>query len=130
MELFMRKLISTGSPFEKTMGYSRAVVQGPFCFVSGTTGYNYEKMEMPADIVTQADNALQTIQGALKQAGFEMSDVVRVNYYISAASDADAAVPVFGKYFSEIRPAATLLVCELMKPEMKIEIDVTACKAT
>jgi enamine deaminase RidA (YjgF/YER057c/UK114 family) len=124
----VRQLISTGSPFEKTMGYSRAVAQGPFCFVSGTTGYDYTKMEMPADVAQQAENALNTIASALKQAGFDLKDVIRVNYYISDASFSDAIVPVLGRVFGEIRPAITLLVTQLMKPEMKIEIDVTAYK--
>ncbi|MEN9759926.1 MAG: hypothetical protein RL676_1077 [Pseudomonadota bacterium] len=124
----MRQLISTGSPFEKTMGYSRAVAQGPFCFVSGTTGYDYTKMEMPADVAQQAENALNTIASALKQAGFDLKDVIRVNYYISDVSFSDAIVPVLGRVFGEIRPAITLLVTQLMKPEMKIEIDVTAYK--
>ena len=124
----MRQLISTGSPFEKTMGYSRAVAQGPFCFVSGTTGYDYTKMEMPADVAQQAEYALNTIASALKQAGFDLKDVIRVNYYISDASFSDAIVPVLGRVFGEIRPAITLLVTQLMKPEMKIEIDVTAYK--
>ena len=124
----MRQLISTGSPFEKTMGYSRAVAQGPFCFVWGTTGYDYTKMEMPADVAQQAENALNTIASALKQAGFDLKDVIRVNYYISDASFSDAIVPVLGRVFGEIRPAITLLVTQLMKPEMKIEIDVTAYK--
>lgn len=124
----MRKLISTGSPFEKTMGYSRAVVQGPFCFVSGTTGYDYTKMEMPADVATQADNALQTIQKALTEAGFAMADVVRATYYLANAADADVVIPVLGRHFGEIRPAAAIVVCGLLKPEMKIEIEVTAYK--
>jgi enamine deaminase RidA (YjgF/YER057c/UK114 family) len=124
----MRQLISTGSPFEKTMGYSRAVAQGPFCFVSGTTGYDYAKMEMPADVAQQAENALNTIRSALQQAGFDLPDVIRVNYYIADASYSDAIVPVLGRVFGEVRPAITLLVAQLMKPEMKIEIDVTAYK--
>ena len=124
----MRQLISSGSPFEKTMGYSRAVVQGNFCFVSGTTGYDYSKMVMPESVAEQAENALKTIEGALTQAGFEMKDAVRVNYYISDPAFSEAIIPVLGRWFSEIRPAATLLVVQLMKPEMKIEIDVTAMK--
>jgi enamine deaminase RidA (YjgF/YER057c/UK114 family) len=110
------------------MGYSRAVAQGPFCFVSGTTGYDYAKMEMPDDVAVQAENALATIKGALAQAGFDMKDVIRANYYISKADYADAIVPVLGKVFGDVRPAVTLLVAQLMKPEMKIEIDVTAYK--
>jgi enamine deaminase RidA (YjgF/YER057c/UK114 family) len=124
----MRQLISTGSPFEKTMGYSRAVAQGPFCFVSGTTGYDYSKMTMPDGVAEQAENALKTIEAALAQAGFSMKDVIRASYYISDAAYSDAVVPVLGRYFGEIRPAITLLVAQLMKPEMKIEIDVTAYK--
>jgi enamine deaminase RidA (YjgF/YER057c/UK114 family) len=124
----MRQLISTGSPFEKTMGYSRAVAQGPFCFVSGTTGYDYSKMTMPDGVAEQAENALKTIEAALAQAGFSMKDVIRASYYISDAAYSDAVVPVLGRYFGEIRPAITLLVTQLMKPEMKIEIDVTAYK--
>lgn len=125
----MKKLISSGSPFEKTMGYSRAVVQGPFCFVSGTTGYDYSKMEMPTDVAIQASNALKTIENALKEAGFSIQDVVRATYYISDASYSEAIIPVLGSVFGDIRPAATLLVTQLMKPEMKIEIEVTALKA-
>lgn len=111
------------------MGYSRAVAQGPFCFVSGTTGYDYKKMEMPTDVTQQAENALHTIRGALEQAGFALADVIRVNYYIAEAGDADAVIPVLGRFFGDIRPAATLLVTKLLKPEMKIEIDVTAYRA-
>ena len=124
----MRKLISTGSPFEKTMGYSRAVAQGPFCFVSGTTGYDYTKMQMPDDVAVQAENAFKIIERALADAGFEMKDVIRANYYISDPAHSDAIVPVLGRVFGDIRPAITLLVTQLMKPEMKIEIDVTAFK--
>jgi enamine deaminase RidA (YjgF/YER057c/UK114 family) len=126
----MKKLISSGSPFEKTMGYSRAVAQGPFCFVSGTTVYDYAKMEMPEDVASQASNALGTIEKALAEAGFSMKDVVRVTYYISDAAHSEAILPVLGKFFGEIRPAATLLIAQLMKPEMKIEIEVTAFKDT
>lgn len=124
----MKKRISSGSPFEKTMGYSRAVAQGPFCFVSGTTGYDYSKMEMPEDVAVQAANALKTIESALKEAGFAMSDVVRATYYLSDASYSDAVVPVLGEFFGKIRPAATVLIAQLMKPEMKIEVEVTAYK--
>jgi len=124
----MRTLISSGSPFEKTMGYSRAVVQGPFCFVSGTTGYDYSKMEMPEDVATQTTNALRTIEGALQQAGFAMSDVVRATYYLTDVADADAIIPILGKTFGEIRPAASVVIAQLLKPEMKVEIEVTACK--
>ncbi|MFM1880981.1 MAG: hypothetical protein RLZZ344_1215 [Pseudomonadota bacterium] len=124
----MKKRISSGSPFEKTLGYSRAVAQGPFCFVSGTTGYDYEKMVMPESPAEQANNALQTIDKALQEAGFTLSDVVRVTYYLSDIAWTDAVVPVFGEAFGEIRPACTLVVAQMLKPEMKIEIEVTAYK--
>ena len=124
----MKTLISSGSPFEKTMGYSRAVAQGPFCFVSGTTGYDYAKMVMPDSAADQARNALKTIQKALGEAGFSLNDVVRATYYLSDLSWADSVIPVFGEFFGDIRPAATLLVAQMLKPEMKIEIEVTAYK--
>lgn len=122
-----RKLISSGSPFEKTAGYSRAVVDGDFAFVSGTTGYDYATMTMPADVTAQTRNCFKTIEGALQQAGFSMTDLVRATYYITDAADADAVFAVCGEVLGDIRPAATLLVVAgLYKPEMKIEIEVTA----
>lgn len=123
-----RQLISTGSDFEKTAGYSRAVVQGQWCFVAGTTGYDYATMAMPEDVQAQTRNCLNTIQKTLDQAGFRLTQVVRANYYITVAGDADRVFPILGEYFGEIRPAATMTVCGLIKPEMKIEIDVTALK--
>lgn len=110
------------------MGYSRAIAQGPFCFVSGTTGYDYAKMEMPAAVADQAANALRTIEAALREAGFSMHDVVRVTYYLCDPADLDAILPVLGEVFGDIRPAATLLIAQLIKPEMRIEIEVTAYK--
>jgi enamine deaminase RidA (YjgF/YER057c/UK114 family) len=122
-----RRLISTGSPFEKTAGYSRAVVDGDFAFVSGTTGYDYATMTMPPDVTSQARNCFKTIADALKEGGFAMADIVRATYYVIDAKDADAVFVVCGENFGEIRPAATLLVVAgLYKPEMKIEIEVTA----
>lgn len=126
----MRKLISTGSPFEKTAGYSRAVVQGDWCFVSGTTGYDYTTMTMPESIEAQARNCLTTIAKALADGGFEMTDVVRAHYYITDQAYVDAVFPILGETFGDIRPAATMIVCQLNKPEMKIEIEVTALKRT
>jgi enamine deaminase RidA (YjgF/YER057c/UK114 family) len=123
-----RRLISTGSPFEKTAGYSRAVAQEGWCFVSGTTGYDYLSMTMPERVEDQARNCLATIDKALKEAGFDMSDVVRVHYYITDASFADIVFPIVGKTFGEIRPAASMIVCKLIRPEMKIEIEVTALR--
>jgi enamine deaminase RidA (YjgF/YER057c/UK114 family) len=122
-----RRLISTGSPFEKTAGYSRAVVDGDFAFVAGTTGYDYTTMTMPADVTSQSRNCFKTIAAALQEAGFELADVVRATYYITDANDADAHFAVCGEVLGEIRPAATLLVVAgLYKPEMKVEIEVTA----
>lgn len=124
----MRELISTGSPFEKTAGYSRAVVQGDWCFVSGTTGYNYATMTMPDTIEAQTRNCLATIAAALKEGGFALADVVRAHYYITDRNDVDTVFPILGEYFGEIRPAATMIVCQLNKPEMMIEIEVTALR--
>jgi enamine deaminase RidA (YjgF/YER057c/UK114 family) len=122
-----RRLISTGSPFEKAAGYSRAVVDGDFCFVAGTTGYDYSTMTMPADVMSQSRNCFKTIEAALKEAGFATADIVRATYYVTDVKDADAHLAVCGEVLGEIRPAATLLVvAALLKPEMKIEIEVTA----
>jgi enamine deaminase RidA (YjgF/YER057c/UK114 family) len=126
-----RRLISTGSPFEKTAGYSRAVVDGDFAFVAGTTGYDYTTMTMPADITRQSRNCFRTIEAALKEAGFAMADIVRATYYLTDAGEADAHFAVCGEILGEIRPAATLLiVVGLYKPEMKVEIEVTAKRRT
>ncbi len=122
-----RRLISTGSPFEKTAGYSRAVVDGDFAFVSGTAGYDYTTMTIPADVTGQTRNCFKTIAAALKEGGFALTDIVRATYYVTQPADADAVFAVCGEYLGEIRPAATLLVvAHLLKPEMKIEIEVTA----
>jgi enamine deaminase RidA (YjgF/YER057c/UK114 family) len=122
-----RRLISTGSPFEKTAGFSRAVADGDFCFVAGTTGYDYTTMIMPADVTSQSRNCFKTIEAALKEAGFSMADIVRATYYLTDVKDADAHFAVCGEFLGEIRPAATLLVVStLLKPEMKVEIEVTA----
>ena len=121
-----RQLISTGSPYERTAGYSRAVSDGDFCWVAGTTGYDYATMTMPDSVADQTRNAMETIARALGEAGFSLSDVVRANYYVTDAAYVDTVFPVLGSYFGEIRPAATMIVCGLNKPEMKIEIEVTA----
>lgn len=125
-----RRLISTGSPFEKIAGYSRAVVQGDFCFVAGTTGYDYTTMSMPATVEEQTRNCFRTIRNALEQAGFAFGDIVRATYYVTESADADRVLPICGEHLSEIRPAATIVVvAALYKPEMKVEIEVTACRA-
>jgi enamine deaminase RidA (YjgF/YER057c/UK114 family) len=123
-----RKLISSGSPFEATVGYSRAVVQGDWCFVAGTTGYDYATMAMPEALEDQARNALATIARALEEGGFAMADVVRATYYIADAAYWEPVGPVLGSVFGDIRPASTCIVAGLVTPEMKIEIEVTAFK--
>lgn len=121
-----RKLISTGSPFERVAGYSRAVVQGDWCFVAGTTGYDYDAMAMPEDPVDQVRNAMKTIKAALEEAGFSLEDVVRARYVITRPEDVDVVFPAVGEFFADIRPAATMTVGPLVKPEMLFEADVTA----
>ncbi|MCU0800264.1 MAG: RidA family protein [Rhodobacteraceae bacterium] len=122
------KRISTGSPFEATMGYSRAVVKGGWCFVSGVTGYDYATMQMPDGIADQARNCFATIAWALDQGGFTMSDIVRVQYTVTDAALVDALIPALGEALGEIRPAATMVIAGLIRPEMKVEIEVTAFK--
>jgi len=125
----IRRMISTGSPFEKSAGYSRAVVDGNLCFVAGTTGYDYATMVMPADVRAQTQNCFTTIGNVLAEAGFSLEDVVRATYYIVNRTDADDVLAVCRQHFGDIRPAATMLiVAGLLKPEMKVEIEVTALR--
>jgi len=122
-----RRLISTGSPFEKTGGFSRAVVDGDFCFVAGTTGYDYATMQIPPDVTEQTRNCFRTIARVLDEAGFGLADVVRARYYILDRTDADAVLAVCGEVFRDIRPAAAIFVIAgLLRPEMRVEIEVTA----
>ncbi len=123
-----RKLISSGSPFEATIAYSRAVVQDGWVFVSGTTGYDYDTMTMPEDVAQQCDNTLNTIKKALQDAGGTMADVVRVRYILPNADEFAACYDVLQKHFGDIRPAATMIEARLLDPAMKIEIEVTAKK--
>jgi enamine deaminase RidA (YjgF/YER057c/UK114 family) len=122
------KRISTGSPFEATMGYSRAVVKGGWCFVSGVTGYDYATMTMPEDVADQARNCFATIASVLTQAGFTMADIVRVQYTVTDVALVDALIPALGEALGDIRPAATMVIAGLIRPEMKVEIEVTAFK--
>ncbi len=110
------------------MGYSRAVVKGGWCFVSGVTGYDYATMAMPDGIADQARNCFATIRSVLTEAGFALEDVVRVQYTVTDAGLVDALVPALGEAFAEIRPAATMVIGGLIRPEMKVEIEVTAFK--
>jgi 2-iminobutanoate/2-iminopropanoate deaminase len=121
-----RKLISSGSSFERTTGYSRAVVDGEWVFVSGTTGFDYRTMTIEPGVVAQARQAFRNIEMALAEAGAGLADVVRVHYYLPRAEDWPEAMPVLGEVFGNIRPAATALICGLVDPRMRIEIEVTA----
>jgi enamine deaminase RidA (YjgF/YER057c/UK114 family) len=122
-----RRLISTGSPFENAGGYSRAVIDGDFAFVAGTTGYDYATMTMPEDVTSQSRNCFKTIEAVLGEGGFAMADIVRATYYITDIKNADAHFAVCGEVLGKIRPASTILVVSaLLKPEMKVEIEVTA----
>jgi enamine deaminase RidA (YjgF/YER057c/UK114 family) len=121
-----RRLISSGSKFEQDMGYSRAVVDGEWVFVSGTTGFDYASMSISEDLVQQTEQCFKNIQAALRQAGAELTDVVRVNYILPKAERFSECWPVMRKYFGEIRPAATMISAGLVDPRMLIEIEVTA----
>ncbi len=125
----MRQLISSGSPFETATGYSRAVVDGEWVFVAGTTGFDYAAMTIVDDPAEQARQALRNIAAALDEAGASLADVVRVKYYLPDAADWPRIVPVLGEAFGAVRPAATALICGLIDPRMKIEIEVTARRA-
>lgn len=121
-----RTHISTGSPFEQQIGYSRAVVTDGWVFVAGTTGYDYATMTMPEDIRDQCRNALATIAGALEEAGASLDHVVRVRYIVPNPQDWPACWPITAEAFAMARPAATMISAGLQNAEMKIEIEVTA----
>ena len=122
----MVQRVSTGSPFEEQIGYSRAVVADGWVFVAGTTGYDYSSMTMPEDVRDQCRNALHTIETALKQAGASLNDVVRVRYILPDPADWPPCWPITSEAFAVARPAATMISARLQEPEMKIEIEVTA----
>ena len=122
-----RKLISSGSPFEKANGYSRAVVGGDEVHIAGTTGYDYEKMAMPDDVAEQARNIYATFAKVIKEAGGELADIVRLRTFVTHVSYCEPVVTVQGEIFGVIRPAATIVVVSaLLKPEMKVEIEADA----
>lgn len=124
----MVKRISSGSPFEAKIGYSRAVVDGDMIYVSGTTGYDYASMVMPEDVGAQARNAIGTISKALAEAGSALNDVVRVRYYIADKALVNEVIAAVGPLFANIRPAATMVIATMIEDNMKIEIEVTARK--
>ena len=124
-----RQRISSGSTFEAEIGYSRAVVAGPWVFVSGTTGFDYSTMTISDDVVAQAEQCMKNIAAALAEAGASVADVVRVKYLLPQAVDFEPCWPVLRRWFGDVRPAATMLSAGLADPRMKIEIEVTALKS-
>ena len=122
----MRTLISSGSTFEAQIGYSRAVVVGDWCFVSGTTGFDYAAGTISEDVAEQAEQTMRNIDSALGRAGFSMGEVVRVHYILPKAADFPLIWPVLQKWFGEVRPAATMFEAGLADVRMKVEIEVTA----
>jgi enamine deaminase RidA (YjgF/YER057c/UK114 family) len=124
-----RKLISSGSKFETEMAYSRAVVDGDWIFVSGTTGFNYATMEISDDVAAQAEQTFLNIKAAMEKAGFGLEHIVRVHYILPKAEEFQACWPVLRKFLGDIRPAATMFVAVLVDPRMKIEIEVTGKKS-
>jgi len=123
-----RRLISSGSPFEEQIGYSRAVVDGDWIFVSGTTGFDYSTMTISDDVAQQADQCLKNVDAALRQADASLADTVRVTYVLPEGSDFEACWPVLRRWFGDVRPAAMMISAKLLDPRMKIEIEVTARK--
>ena len=123
-----RTRISSGSKFETEIGYSRAIVDGDWIWVAGTTGFNYATMTISEDVAEQAEQTLMNIKAALDQAGFSFADVVRANYILPKGEDFPACWPVLRKYFGEIRPASTMIIAGLADARMKIEIEVTGKK--
>lgn len=124
----MRRLISSGSTFEAAIGYSRAVVDGDWVFVSGTTGFDYAAGTISEDVAEQAEQTLRNIATALTEAGASFADIVRANYVLPDGADFPACWPVLQRYFGEVRPASMMIVAGLADPRMKIEIEVTARK--
>ena len=125
-----RQLISSGSTFETEIGYSRAVVEDPWVFVSGTTGFDYATMAIAPGVAEQAEQCFKNIAAALEQAGSCFGDVVRVTYVLPDATEFEQCWPVLRKYFGDVRPAAMMISAGLADPRMRIEIEVTAMKKT
>lgn len=121
-----RRLISTGSSFEAEAGYSRAVVQGDWCFVAGITGYDYETMTLPDGIAAQAGASLATLRAVLDEAGFPFESLVRVTHLVADRALVPDLLPVIGAGLGTVRPAATMIVAGLMRPDMLYEIEATA----
>lgn len=126
----MRRLISSGSTFEREIGFSRAVVDGDWIFVSGTTGFDYATMTIAEGVVPQTEQCLLNIEAALVEAGSSLRDVVRVTYILPKAGDFPSCWPILRKHFGETRPAATMISADLIDPRVRIEIQVTARRQT
>ena len=124
-----RQWITSGSTYEAQIGYSRAVVAGDWVFVSGTTGFDYATMTISDDVVAQAEQCLHNSATALAEAGCTLDDVVRVNYVLPNGADFEPCWPVLRQHFGMAKPAAMVITAGLLDPRMKIEIEVTACKA-
>jgi enamine deaminase RidA (YjgF/YER057c/UK114 family) len=124
-----RKLISSGSSFEKEVGYSRAVAVGQWVFVSGCTGYDYKRMTISDDILEQAEQCFRNIEAALAQAGASLKDVVRATFILPDGSQFQRCWPILRKYFGDVRPASTMISAGLADERMKIEIEVTALRS-
>jgi enamine deaminase RidA (YjgF/YER057c/UK114 family) len=127
-DFMKRTLISSGSTFEREIGYSRAVVQGDWIFVSGTTGFDYSTMTIAEGVQAQAEQCLKNIEAALRQAGSSLADVVRVTYVLPDGREFPECWPVLRRYFGEVRPAAMMICANLLDPRMRIEIEVTALR--
>ena len=123
-----RRFISSGSRFEAEIGYSRAVVDDDWIFVSGTTGFDYAKMTISDDVAEQTEQCFLNIKAAMERAGFGLADTVRVHYILPKADDFQACWPAMRKYLGDVRPAATMFVAALVDPRMKIEIEVTGLR--
>ncbi|GLR72216.1 RidA family protein [Agaribacter marinus] len=121
-----RKFISSGSQFEEQIGYSRAVIDGDYVFVSGTTGFNYETMSISDKVIEQAEQCFKNIEKARHEAGSSVNDIVRVNYIFPKKSDFEPCWPIFKKYLGTAKPAATMFIAQLYDDKMKLEIEVTA----
>lgn len=125
-----RRLISSCSPFEAQIGYSRAVVAGDWVFVSGTTGFDYTTMSISDSLPQQTEQCLKNIESALREAGSSLKDVVRITYVLPNGAEFEQCWPVLRRYFGEVRPAAMMISAGLADPRMKIEIEVTALKGS
>jgi 2-iminobutanoate/2-iminopropanoate deaminase len=123
-----RRLISSGSPFEAQIGYSRAVVAGPWVLMSGTTGFDYKSMTIADNVVEQAEQCFRNVAGVLEQAGVAFADVARITYLVTRREDFEPIWPVLQRYLGEVRPACTVIVAQLLDPRMLIEVEVTAFK--